>query len=587
MTRQGKVRAMNIFREFHGALSASIIPLLPPGLDLSRVTVEPPRETAHGDLATNAAMVLAKAVGMAPRALAEMLLPALEKLPGVTAVEIAGPGFINFRLDSAAWTNILASITHAPKKFGSSDVGGGASVNLEYVSANPTGPLTAGHARGAVFGDVLANVLIKAGFRVNKEYYLNDYGAQVGKLGQTAMLRYREALGEAIGEIPAGLYPGDYMKEVAQAMVARHGDKLLNDDAAVQQFAVDYLVGEIKKDLHDMGVHHDEFVSEAEIVAGGEVDKALDHLTKLGLIYEGVLEAPKGKQPEDWEPRPQTLFRSSDFGDDVDRPLKKSDGTTTYFANDIAHYFLQYRKGYPTLINIVGADHGGYVKRAQAAVKAMSEGKAAIDLPLMQIVHMFVNGQPMRMSKRAGTFVTLRDVMDMVGPDAIRFIMMTRSNDQTLEFDIAKVKEASKDNPVFYVQYAHARCASVLRHAADMFPDFDVTKADLSSLADPAEIAVIKQLALWPRVVEQAATAHEPHKVAFFVMEVAASFHALWNKGKDNAHLRFLVADDPAGSLARLALVAAVKTTIASALNVMGVAPVEEMKSDSIEGEAA
>lgn len=577
---------MNLFREFHSALLAAIKPLVPEGTDLSKVTVEPPREESHGDMATNAAMVLSKQAGKNPRALAEELKPALEKLPYVTGVEIAGPGFINFRLDETSWREVLASTLKEGVSFGGSDLGEGKKINVEYVSANPTGPLTAGHARGAVFGDALANLLIKAGYKVNKEYYINDYGAQVDKLAKTAQLRYREALGEAIGDIPQGLYPGEYMKDVGALLFEKHKDAKVDDIETIKAFAIAHLLGEIKKDLHDLGIDHDEFVSEAEIVKNGEVDKALHRLTELDLIYQGVLEPPKGKAPEDWEPREQTLFRASQFGDDTDRPLKKSDGSTTYFANDIAHYYLQARKGFPQMINVVGADHGGYVKRAQAAVKAITSGETHIDLPLVSIVHMYVDGQPMRMSKRAGTFVTLRDVMDQVGPDVIRFIMLTRSNDQTLDFDVVKVKETSKDNPVFYVQYAHARCASVLRHAKELFGDFDVEKADLSLLKDPAEIAVMKRIALWPRVVEQAALSREPHKVAFYLMELAASFHSLWNKGKDNAHLRFLVESDREGSLARLALVSALKTTIASALKVMGVAPLEELKSDEL-GEAA
>jgi len=478
-------------------------------------------------------------------------------------------------------------LTQGPKHFGDSDLGGKKPVNVEYVSANPTGPLTVGHARGAILGDAVANLMAKAGFAVNREYYINDAGRQVEVLTDSVMLRIREVGGETI-EIPAGHYPGEYLKDVAQAYVAKNGSDT-SDRKKVRDFAIEYLLGEIKIDLAEMGVKHDMFVSEAEILASGAVEKALETLTSLGLIYQGTLEPPKGKAPEDWEPREQTLFRSTQYGDDTDRPLKKSDGSTTYFANDIAHFYHMYKHGYDQLVCVVGADHGGYVKRAKAAVKAMSEGKANLDLPLVSIVTVTENGQPVKMSKRAGTFITLRDMLDRVGAGVMRFIMLTREAGQTLEFDYARVTEQSKDNPYFYVQYAHARCCSVMKHAVQMFGDLsddDLAKADLSLLNRDEEMSLIKLIATFPRVVEQAAVAEEPHRIAYFAQDIAAGFHSWWNKGRDDGTLRFLIEDNKPLSLARLALVRSVAVTIAAALNVIGVVPLQELRSE-VEVEAA
>ncbi|MGQ9371815.1 arginine--tRNA ligase [Azospirillum sp. A39] len=584
---------MNIFKAFEHDIRAILDELagqgaIPSGLDTVRVTVEPPREAAHGDLSTNAAMVLAKPAGMPPRKLAELLAERLRARGDVTAVEIAGPGFVNLRLAPAVWRARIADVLAAGTAYGDSDLGQGRAVNVEYVSANPTGPLHAAHGRGAVFGDALAALLEKAGHKVTREYYINDAGAQVDVLARSAYLRYREALGEAIGAIPAGLYPGEYLKEVGEALAARDGRQWLDapEDAwlpACRDFAIARIMEWIRDDLGALGIAMDVYTSERALVAAGAVDVALKTLEDRGLIYVGVLEPPKGKKPEDWEPRPQTLFKSTDFGDDVDRPLKKSDGSFTYFSNDIAYHHDKYVRGFATLIDVWGADHGGYVKRMQAATTAITGGRAALDVKLCQLVHLMQNGEPVKMSKRAGTFVTLRDVIDAVGRDIVRFIMLTRRNDQTLDFDYDKVKEQSKDNPVFYVQYAHARCRSVLRHAAEALPGRDLSPAalaaaDLSGLGDEAELALVKRMALWPRLVESAAEAHEPHRIAFYLYDLASDFHALWNKGRDDAALRFLLADDEPLTLARLAMISAVATVIASGLAVMGVEPVEEMR---------
>ncbi|AWB06997.1 arginine--tRNA ligase (plasmid) [Azospirillum humicireducens] len=586
---------MNIFKAFETDIRKLLEDLaaegaIPAGLDSSRLTVEPPREASHGDLSTNAAMILAKPAKMAPRALAELLVAKLKGRADVASVEIAGPGFVNLRLTPDVWRDRIRDVLTAGTAYGDSELGGNAPVNVEYVSANPTGPLHAAHGRGAVFGDALAALLQKAGYAVTREYYINDAGAQVDVLGRSAFIRYREALGEQVGEIPAGLYPGEYLKEVGQALAERDGNRWVGTDEsewlpACRDFAIGMIMGWIREDLGALGVTMDVYSSERALVTAGAVQTALAALEERGLIYTGVLEPPKGKKPDDWEPRPQTLFKSSEFGDDVDRPLKKSDGSFTYFANDIAYHYDKYRRGAASLIDVLGADHGGYVKRMQAATRAISGGAAELDVKLCQLVHLMQNGQPVKMSKRAGTFVTLRDVIDQVGKDVVRFIMLTRRNDQTLDFDFAKVTEQSKDNPVFYVQYAHARCRSVLRHAATALPQLDQTPAALAAAANLArldaeeEMALAKRMATWPRVVEAAAEAHEPHRIAFFLYDLASDFHALWNRGRDDASLRFLIEGDAELTTARLALIAAVATVIASGLTVMGVEPVEELRS--------
>jgi arginyl-tRNA synthetase len=584
---------MNLFNQFHDEILASLRRLaeqgkIPAGLDVSKVTAEPPRDPALGDVSTNAAMVLAKAAGTKPRDIAVLLAGELAGVPGVTAVEVAGPGFLNLRLGDSFWLDRLADVLRSGTAYGDSQIGRGERINVEYVSANPTGPMHVGHARGAVFGDALAGLLEKAGFEVCREYYVNDAGAQVDVLARSAYLRYREALGEQIGAIPDGLYPGDYLRPVGRWLADQHGAAWLGQPEEVwlpvfRREAAASMMDLIREDLSVLGVRHDVFSSELALHNERKVDQALEFLTEHGLIYEGTLEPPKGKVPDDWEPRPQTLFRASQFGDDVDRPLKKSDGSWTYFAADIAYHLDKFRRGYAQMIDVWGADHGGYVKRMQAAVKAVTGGTGQLDVKLVQMVNLLKDGEPYKMSKRAGTFVTLRDVVDEVGKGVVRFIMLTRKNDAQLDFDLVKVLEQSRDNPVFYVQYAHARAHSVVRHAALMFPGADLAPAALAAasfgrLTDPAELALIRHMAGWPRLVESAAQAHEPHRIAYYLYDLAAAFHVLWNKGKDDATLRFLVAEDADLSLARLALVRAVALIIASGLAVFGVEPVEEMR---------
>ncbi|WP_428246890.1 arginine--tRNA ligase [Ferrovibrio sp.] len=583
---------MNVFADFRRAVLDAVQQLaaqqvLPEGLPLQAVTVEPPRDPSHGDLATNAAMVLAKPAKLNPRALAEKLQPLLSRLPAVTAVEIAGPGFINLRLDPSHWQAQAAVILKAGTAYGDSQLGRNEPVNVEYVSANPTGPMHVGHCRGAVFGDALAALLEKAGYAVCREYYINDAGAQVDVLARSAHLRYREALGESI-EIPEGLYPGDYLKPVGAALVKQYGDRFRDAPEAdwLQTFrlaATDAMMDMIREDLAALNIRHAAFTSERKLHEDGLVQQAFDRLQQRGLIYTGVLEPPKGKLPEDWEARPQALFKATEFGDDIDRPLKKSDGSWTYFGADIAYHDDKYRRGFKQMIDVWGADHGGYVKRMKAAVKAMSMGEGELDIKLVQMVNLLDDGQPVRMSKRAGTFVTLRDVVDEVGKDVVRFIMLTRKNDAQLDFDFKKVTEQSKDNPVFYVQYAHARICSVLRNARNDVPsiatdDAALSNADMTRLGHEAELALLKLLANWPRLVESAAEAHEPHRIAFFLQEVAAAFHGLWNVGRDDVTARFLIAEDLELTRARLALIRAVAIIIASGLAVMGVTPVEEMR---------
>jgi len=587
--------SLNIFKQFQGAVEKAVEDLqragkLPDGLDLARVAVEPPRVSEHGDLACNVGMVLAKPARLKPRDIATLVgeqLTATQGL-GITGFTVEGPGFLNLRVEDAVWHQVLRAVLEAGPAFGDSHLGRGVKVNVEYVSTNPTGPIHVGHGRGAVFGDALAALLEKAGYAVTREYYINDAGAQVDTLARSAHLRYREALGEQIGAIPEGYYPGEYLIRVGRDLAARDGPKWHNAPEAVwlepvRRFAIDAMMALIREDLEALGVRHAVFSSERALVEGGAVDEVLAELDSRGLIYVGTLEPPKGKLPDDWEPRPQTLFRSSQFGDDVDRPLKKSDGSWTYFASDIAYHRDKYRRGFPVMIDVWGADHGGYVKRMQAAVKAVTDGAPALDVKLCQMVNLLEDGEPVKMSKRSGNFVTLRDVVDEVGKDVVRFIMLTRKNDAPLDFDLKQVQEQTKDNPVFYVQYAHARVASVLRHAAaelagDELNVVGLLQADLKCLTDPAELGLMKQLANWPRIVEAAAEAHEPHRIAFYLNDLAAGFHALWNRGKEDATLRFILADDPARTRARLALVTGVKTVIASGLAVFGVEPVEEMR---------
>ena len=584
---------MNFFKYLRADVLAALEEIArasgrPKGFETDRVAVEPPRDPAHGDVATNAAMVLAKAAVMKPRDLAEALAARLRALDDVASVKVAGPGFINLRLAPRFWYERLAEILLAGREYGASDMGRDRKVNVEYVSANPTGPMHVGHGRGAVFGDALAALLGKVGFNVTREYYVNDAGAQVDMLARSAYLRYREALGEDIGPIPEGYYPGAYLRPVGAALAARDGDRWLHGDeetwlAPVRDFAVAAMLALIKDDLAALGVSHDVFSSERALIAGGGVEEVADTLEARGLIYIGVLEPPKSKVPEDWEPRPQTLFRATEFGDDVDRPLRRSDGSWTYFATDIAYHLEKFRRGFTTMIDVWGADHAGYVKRMKAAVQAVTDGEGDLDVKVCQLVNLLEGGEPVKMSKRAGTFVTLREVVDRVGKDVVRFIMLTRRNDQTLDFDLARVVEQSKDNPVFYVQYAHARSCSVLRHAATELPDLAIGAAALATapldrLTVPDELALIKIMAGWPRMVEAAAEAHEPHRLAFYLYDLAAAFHALWNRGNEDANLRFLVRDDAELTAARLALVKGVAVVIASGLGIFGVEPVEEMR---------
>lgn len=584
---------MNVFRHFRDRVRDSVITLsdagaLPAGLNTDRITVEAPRDPSHGDLSTNAAMVLAKPAGMKPRDLAALLLTELAKLPQVTEAGIAGPGFINLRLADGFWRERLRDILLAGKAYGESEMGSGVKVNVEYVSANPTGPLHIAHARGAVIGDALAGLLAKAGYDVTKEYYVNDAGAQVDTLARSAFLRYREALGETIGEIPPGMYPGEYLKAVGRALAERDGAKWLDATEEdwlpeVRSFAIERMMGLIREDLHALGVDQDVFTSERALVEAGAVEQAVAVLRERGLVYEGVLEPPKGKPVEDWEPVELTLFRSTDFGDDVDRPIKKSDGSWTYLAGDMANHYDKYRRGFTRQINIWGADHSGQVKRTQAAVTALTDGEASLNVQLCQLVKLQRGGVEVKMSKRAGTFVTLREVIDEVGKDVVRFIMLTRKNDAPLDFDLEKVVEQSRENPVFYVQYAHARGCSVQRHAVEEFltipqDDAGLANVDLNLLTDSGELALIKKLAEWPRMVEAAAEAYEPHRIAFYLQEVAASFHGLWTRGKDDTALRFLQADNEALSAARLAMIRAVLIVIGSGLATIGVTPIEEMR---------
>nr|WP_294560752.1 arginine--tRNA ligase [uncultured Rhodopila sp.] len=578
---------------------AQIIPDLPPDI-AARVEVTPTRDPAHGDMATNAAMVSAKLARQPPAKIAAALVAALATAPEIEAAEAAGPGFVNLRLHPQTFRALLPIILANGEAYGDAATGAGTKINLEYVSANPTGPMHIGHCRGAVVGDALANLLTKAGYTVTKEYYINDAGAQVVALAWAAYWRYLQAIGtplteeEFAAEVPGGLqYKGDYLIPVGENLKATHGTSLATEHKGiaapetwldtVKDTTIAAMMTEVREDLRLLGVQQDIFTSERALVASGAADTVIAKLQADGLIYEGVLEPPKGKTPDDWEPRPQTLFRSTNFGDDVDRPLRKSDGSNTYFANDIAYHADKIGRGYDELIDVLGADHGGYVPRMKAAVKALSHDAVKFDAVLCQIVHILKGGVPLKMSKRAGSYVTLRDLLEEVGKDAVRFTMLTRKADAQMEFDLDQVLATTRENPVFYVQYAHARCRSVLRAAAEMFPGAALTDADLATtnvdtLDGEPELTLIRRLALWPRTVESAASAREPHRIAFFLYDLAADFHMLWNRGKDDATLRFLQADQPAATRARLVLVAATAVVIRSGLAVMGVTPVEEMR---------
>ncbi|MCH8862533.1 MAG: arginine--tRNA ligase [Proteobacteria bacterium] len=583
---------MNIFNHFKDIVNVTIEELsqageLPEGLDLGAVSVEPPRDPGHGDISTNAAMVLAKAAAMNPRDIAEKIAGALRDVADVASVDVAGPGFINLRLDDSFWQARVAEILLDGLGYGDSDLGGGEAVNVEYVSANPTGPMHVGHVRGAVFGDALASLLAKAGYDVAREYYINDAGAQIDVLARSVYLRYQQALGIDIGDIPEGFYPGDYLIPVGEALAKEQGDAWLDQPEEVwlkpvRLAATEAMMRMIREDLHMLGIDHEVFFSESDLVASGRIDQAIEMLRAKGLVYEGVLEPPKGQKPDDWEPRPQTLFRSTEFGDDVDRPLRKSDGSHTYFAADIAYHYDKAKRGFLRQIDVLGADHVGYVKRLEAAARAATDGKGQVDVRLCQLVRLYRNGKPVKMSKRAGTMVTLKELVEEVGKDVVRFIMLTRKNEAPLDFDFTKVVEQSRDNPVFYVQYAHARAHSALRKARESFPDMNfssvgLAEADMSLLTDPAEVALIKAMAGWPRMVETAAEAHEPHRIAFYLYDLAAEFHTLWNKGNDDLSLRFIIESDAERTHARLAMVLALATVIRSGLEVLGVDAVEEM----------
>lgn len=584
---------MNIFQDFTdriGGIVRAVAGDHEAGLDLSRVLVEPPRDPSHGDLASNAAMVLSKPLGLKPRDLATRIGVALARDPDVEAAEVAGPGFVNIRLKPAYLQKALASLIAEGSGYARSRAGEGVKVNVEYVSANPTGPMHVGHCRGAVFGDALANLLEFSGHEVTREYYINDAGAQVDVLARSAYLRYCEALGEAIGPIPDGLYPGDYLKPVGEALAHEHGDLLLAMPEPewlplVRDTAVAMMMEMIREDLKALAIEHEIFFSERSLTIGepSAVASMIATLRDKGYIYQGRLPPPKGQLPEDWEDREQTLFRSTAFGDDVDRPLIKSDGSYTYFASDIAYHHEKYRRGFRSMIDVLGADHGGYVRRMQAAVKAISGGEAELDIKTVQLVRLLRGGEPVKMSKRAGEFVTLREVVDEVGSDPIRFMMVFRKNDAPLDFDFQKVTEQSRENPVFYVQYAHARTCSIFRQAEAEMPGLDASvaalgRAPLGRLSDSGEMALIRRLLEYPRVIEAAAAAHEPHRVAFYLHDVASELHAHWNRGKELPQLRFINSADSDSTLARLALVHATKLVLSSGLAILGVSAPEEMR---------
>jgi arginyl-tRNA synthetase len=565
--------------------------VLPRGIDQSRITVEPPRDSSHGDMATNAAMVLAKDAGRKPRDLAETIAEKLRSDSLVAKVDIAGPGFINITLRPAAWLEALQAAVRLGRDYGRSDSGDGVSVNVEYVSANPTGPMHIGHCRGAVFGDALANLLVFASYKVTREYYTNDAGMQVDLLARSAFLRYREALGEKIGVIPDGLYPGDYLKPVGTALAAEYGDALAKQSEAswlpvVRDKTVAMMMDGIRADLAALNIRPDVFFSERSLFWGREdqVAATIEALRAGGYVYEGRLPPPKGAPAEDWEDREQTLFRSTTFGDDIDRPLKKSDGSYTYFASDIAYHRSKLERGFRALIDVWGADHGGYIKRMQAAVAALSDRSVELDVKTVQLVKLLRAGEPVKMSKRAGEFVTLREVVDEVGRDAVRFMMLFRKNDAVLDFDLVKVLEQSRDNPVFYVQYGHARAQSVFRNARAAFPNIpdEIAKlaesTDLARLNDPAELALMRQIALYPRILSGAVATHEPHRIAFYLFDLASEFHALWTLGNASPHLRFIIQNDRQLTEARLVLVQGVAAVLASGLALLGVEAPNEIR---------
>jgi arginyl-tRNA synthetase len=580
---------MDVFAGFYGHFLAAVQQLkhdgvVPHDASIEGITLEPPKDASHGDLATNAAMVLAKAAGRKPRELADRIVPLLASDPFIEKVEIAGPGFINLTLAHAFWPSVLRMVLEQGESYGRSAIGKGEAVNIEYVSANPTGPMHVGHTRGAVFGDALANLLAFAGFAVTREYYVNDAGAQVDILARSAFLRYREALGEEIGEIREGLYPGDYLKPVGAELAAHHGKALLAMPERewlpiVRAAALKAMLVLIADDLEAIGIRHDVFFSERSLIEGDhdEIAATIADLRARGLVYEGRLPPPKGKVDEEWEDREQLLFRSTAFGDDMDRPLIKSDGSHTYFAADIAYHRDKFRRGFNTMIDVWGADHSGHVRRMRAAIAALTEGEATLDIKICQLVRLFRGGEPVKMSKRAGTFVTLREVVDEVGPGPVRFMMLYRKNDAPLDFDFAKVTEQSRDNPVFYVQYAHARACSVLRNVRGAFPEGTLAESDLSLLKDEAETALIRRIAQFPRLVEAAALAHEPHRIGFYLYDLAGDFHGLWNRGKDLPQLRFIYESDRELTRARVALVAATKRVLALGLGILGVHAMHEL----------
>lgn len=578
---------MNLFADIRATIIDCLDALtndgfLPTGLDFGNVTVDPPRDATHGDMATNAAMVLAKTVGLKPRVIAEALAEKLVEDDRISSVEIAGPGFLNLVLDAGVWAGVVNAVL-LDDNFGKSNLGAGKKMNVEYISANPTGPLHVGHTRGAVFGDALASLLAYAGFDVTREYYINDGGAQVDVLARSVYLRYLEAHGQAV-TFEDGTYPGEYLIKAGEDLKVKVGDAYVGQGEdvwldEVRAFGTDAMMALIREDLDALGIKMDVFYSEKSLYGTGRIEAAIEDLKNKGLIYKGTLQPPKGKLPEDWEPREQTLFKSTDFGDDVDRPIQKSDGAWTYFAPDIAYHYDKIYRGFDALIDVFGADHGGYVKRMKAAVAALSNNVVPLDVKLTQLVKLYKNGEPFKMSKRAGTFIMLRDLVAEVGPDVTRFHMLTRKNDAPLDFDFDKVTEQSKDNPVFYVQYASARVHSVIRKAVEMGIDVsDLSCADLSLATHTAELAMAAKLAEWPRLVEIAAKGHEPHRIAFYLYDLASELHGLWNRGNDDASLRFLQADNIPATQAKIALIKAVSVVISHGLGILGVTPVEEMR---------